>query len=213
MALSTAGAASSSSSGFVVIRQRQPGPREITPDIVHEFIDHIAQPTIITLKDGKQKSRKVRSARDAEPLHRNLAKVMKTAALGQKIDEAPSFHFYQEDTESRPRYYTPEEIRDIRAFFIDRGDQWMADMVEVSCCTGLRRMEIVNMAMGNIPLSSCGNYVVVTPAVFKERQGTQRTDQGLPRGSTAPDGVHSEPVQPQDILPPLAADEGRAVPE
>ena len=49
--------------------------------------------------------------------------------------------------------------------------------------------------------------------VFKERQGTQRTDCCLFRGRGAPYGVHSEPVQPQDILSPLAASEGRAVPE
>lgn len=140
---------------------------EITPDVVHEFIDHIAQPTIITLKDGKQKKQKGASEGTQNRYTATLSKVMKTAAARQKISEAPSFHFYQEDTESRPRYYTPEEIRDIRKFFIDRGDQWMADMVEVSCCTGLRRMEIVNMALGNIPISSCGNYVTVTPAYSK----------------------------------------------
>ena len=140
---------------------------EITPDVVHEFIDHIAQPTIITLKDGKQKKKKGASEGTQNRYTATLSKVMKTAAARQKISEAPAFHFYQEDTESRPRYYTPEEIRDIRKFFIDRGDQRMADMVEVSCCTGLRRMEIVNMALRNIPISSCGTYVTVTPAYSK----------------------------------------------
>ena len=84
--------------------------------MVHEFIDHIAQPTIITLKDGKQKKQKGAEVKGAEPLHRNLVQIEALQRLG-KISEAPSFHFYQEDTESRPRYYTPEEIRDIRKFF------------------------------------------------------------------------------------------------
>ena len=146
---------------------------EITPDVVHDFIDHIAQPTIITLKNGTEKKKPGASESTQNRYTATLSKVMKTAKLRHKIAEAPSFHFYQEDTEARPRYYTVEEMAAIRTFFIERGDQWMADMVEVSCTTGLRRMEVVNMAMRNIPLSPCGRFVIVTPKFSKN--GKERT--------------------------------------
>ena len=83
---------------------------DITPDIVHEFIDHIAQPVVMTLKDGSQKKKPGASEATQNRYTATISKVMKTAAQRQKIDEAPSFHFYQEDTESRPRFYTPEEV-------------------------------------------------------------------------------------------------------
>ena len=146
---------------------------EITPDVVHDFIDHIAQPIIITPKDGTEKKKPGASEATQNRYTATLSKVMKTAKLRHKIAEAPSFHFYQEDTEARPRYYTVDEVAAIRAFFIERGDQWMADMVEVSCTTGLRRMEIVNMALRNIPLSPCGRLVIVTPRYSKN--GKERT--------------------------------------
>ena len=60
---------------------------EITPDVVHEFIDHIAQPTIITLKDGKQKKQKGASEGTQNRYTATLSKVMKTAAARQKISK------------------------------------------------------------------------------------------------------------------------------
>ena len=146
---------------------------DITPDIVHEFIDHIAQPVVMTLKDGSQKKKPGASESTQNRYTATLSKVMKTAKLRHKIAEAPSFHFYREDTETRPRFYTPDEVAAIRSFFIERGDQWMADMVEVSCQTGLRRMEIINMALRNIPVSSCGRFVTVSPHYSKN--GKQRS--------------------------------------
>ena len=86
-------------------------------------------------------------------------------------------------------------------------------MVEVSCCTGLRRMEIVNMALGHDPDFIVRNYVTVTPAYSKN--GKERSVPIVACSEAVERLIASIPeiVRSQDILPPLAASEGRAVPE
>ena len=37
----------------------------------------------------------------------------------------------------------------------------MADMVEVGCVTGMRRMEIYKVALGIIPISNCGKHAII----------------------------------------------------
>lgn len=110
---------------------------------------------------------------------------------------------------ARPRYFTPEEVAAIIKFFVDRGDQWMADMVKPGCKNGLRRMEIVNLAKGNIPLSSCGRFAVVVPKYTKNK-----LERSVPIDSCkeAVLGLMEsipESLVPPDILSPLVAPETR----
>ena len=128
---------------------------DIGPDPIHDFLDALAE-------EGASTSTQNRYAA-------TISKVLKIAVKRRLIAEAPSVHFHQEDPMARPRYFTPDEVATIIKFFVDRGDQWMADMVEVGCKTGLRRMEIVNLAKGNIPLSSCGRFAVVVPKYTKNK--------------------------------------------
>jgi len=128
---------------------------EVGPDQIHDFIDTLAD-------EGATIATQNRYAA-------TISKVLKTAAKRRLITEAPSIHFHQEDPMARPRYFTPEEVAKIIKFFVDRGDQWMADMVEVGCKTGIRRLEIVNLAEGNIPISSCGRFAVVVPKYTKNK--------------------------------------------
>lgn len=127
---------------------------EFTEDHCHEFLDHIAQPHEV-VHNGTTWAVKGASDATQNRYAATLSKVFKTAK--HKLD----IHFHAENAMARPRFFTPEEVAGIRAFFIDRGDQWMADMVEVGCKTGMRRMEIYKMAVGIIPISSCGKHAVI----------------------------------------------------
>lgn len=127
---------------------------EFTEDHCHEFLDHIAQPHVV-VHNGTTWVVKGASEATQNRYAATLSKVFKTAKHRLEI------HFHAENAMARPRFFTPEEVADIRAFFINRGDQWMADMVEVGCKTGMRRMEIYKLALGIIPISSCGKHAVI----------------------------------------------------
>ncbi|ADE38640.1 tyrosine-type recombinase/integrase [Candidatus Puniceispirillum marinum] len=89
-----------------------------------------------------------------------VSKVMRTAQKKRIIKMAPSFTFGKE-TGGRPRTYSKDEIDAIREFFVDNGDQYMADMVTVACMTGMRKTEIVKMAMGNLIIDEDVNWVII----------------------------------------------------
>lgn len=127
---------------------------EFTEDHCHEFLDHIAEPNTVVHK-GTTWVVKGASEATQNRYAATLSKVFKAAKHRLNI------HFHVENAMARPRFFTNKEIADIRAFFINRGDQWMADMVEVGCKTGMRRMEIYKVAVGIIPISSCGKHAVI----------------------------------------------------
>lgn len=127
---------------------------EFTEDHCHEFLDHIAQSHEVVHK-GTTWVVKGASEATQNRYAATLSKVFRTAKHRLEI------HFHAENAMARPRFFAPEEIADIRKFFIDRGDQWMADMVEVGCVTGMRRMEIYKVALGIIPISSCGKHAII----------------------------------------------------
>ena len=51
--------------------------------------------------------------------------------------------------------------------FRDEGLEWMADMVIVSLKTGARKGEVVALIDGEVAISDCGQWLVLTPEVTK----------------------------------------------
>ncbi len=129
---------------------------EFTKDHCHEFLDHIAQPQTIIHK-GATRVLKGASESTQNKYAATLSKVFRTAK--HRLD----IHFHAENVMARPLYFTPECLTAIKVFFVEQGDQWMADMVHVGSITGMRKTQIVKVALGIITLSPCGKHAIIEP--------------------------------------------------
>ena len=86
----------------------------------------------------------------ATSINRYLATVSKVFAHAvdeEVITHAPKLKFNKE-AKVRPRFFTDAEIDHAIDFFVQRGDQWMADMFLLGVKTGMRRGEI--LALGGV---------------------------------------------------------------
>ena len=76
-----------------------------------------------------------------------VSKVFAHAVDEEEITHAPKIKFHREE-KVRPRFFSDDEIQHCIDFFVQRGDQWMADMFLLGIKTGMRRGEI--LALGGV---------------------------------------------------------------
>jgi len=98
----------------------------------------------------------------------SISKVLRTAQVKNIIKSAPRLAF-GEEPQGRPRVYTKEELDNLKQFFIDNGDQWMADMVTVATMTGMRKTEIVKMCSGQLIVDEDVDWVII-PSVHSKNK-------------------------------------------
>jgi len=96
----------------------------------------------------------------------SVSKVFNHAVDWQLINHAPKIKFMKEP-EGRIRYFTDAEQSELIAYFRDEGLEWMADMVIVSLKTGARKGEVVALIEGEVAISDCGQWLMLTPEVTK----------------------------------------------
>ena len=95
-----------------------------------------------------------------------VSKVFNHAVDWQLINQAPKLKFMKEP-EGRLRYFTDAEQAELLAYFRDEGIEWMADMVTVSLKTGMRKGEVVALVDGEVEVSECGQWIVLSAAITK----------------------------------------------
>lgn len=76
-----------------------------------------------------------------------VSKVFAHAVDEEEITHSPKLKF-QKEQKVRPRFFSDDEIQQAIDFFVQRGDQWMADMFLLGVKTGMRRGEI--LALGGV---------------------------------------------------------------
>ena len=96
----------------------------------------------------------------------SVSKVFNHAVDWQLINHAPKIKFMKEP-EGRIRYFSDDEQAELIAYFRDEGLEWMADVVIVSLKTGARKGEVVALIDGEVAISDCGQWLMLTPEVTK----------------------------------------------
>ena len=94
----------------------------------------------------------------------------------QLINHAPKIKFMKEP-EGRIRYFSDDEQAELITYFRDEGLEWMADMVIVSLKTGARKGEVVALIDGEVAISDCGQWLMLTPEVTKTNKARNRAAQ------------------------------------
>ena len=103
------------------------------PKHVHAFADHLAEQGLKPTSINRYLA--------------TVSKVFSHAVDEEVITHAPKLKFAKEQ-KVRPRFFTDAEIDHAIDFFVQRGDQWMADMFLLGVKTGMRRGEI--LALGGV---------------------------------------------------------------
>lgn len=73
-----------------------------------------------------------------------LSRVFRFAVHHQHIETAPSI-MWKRETKGRPRYFSVEEIAQLKDFFAGHKHFWVGEMLNISLNTGMRRGEILQI--------------------------------------------------------------------
>ena len=74
----------------------------------------------------------------------SLSRVFRYALHHQHIDTAPNI-MWKRETKGRPRYFSVEEIAQLKDFFAGHKHWWVGEMLNISLNTGMRRGEILQI--------------------------------------------------------------------
>lgn len=86
------------------------------------------------------------------------------------IDNYPRARRLKENG-GRPRAFSDQEVENIVNYFNTTGDSWMADMVILSCKTGMRRGEILNMNHHKVVIDEDNGTMYLPPEITKTSRG------------------------------------------
>ena len=140
---------------FARFRDNQSRPlSQFLPRDVHDFADHL-------IETG-------RSEATANRYLASISKVFDHAVNERVITQVMKLVFFKQSSEAqRFKVFNTDEQLEIRAFFLERGDDWMAHMFVLGCKTGMRLGEILALSDGTAWISDCGQFVELPAAVTK----------------------------------------------
>ena len=102
-----------------------------------------------------------------------ISRVM-SYAYEREVVSAPVKLKYPTVKSDRPRFFTRAEQAELVAYLNDVVKKpWMADMVVLSCATGMRRGEILAINEKGVELSPCGDWLYLPWEVCKSEQGRE----------------------------------------
>ena len=86
------------------------------------------------------------------------------------MTDRPRVPLLKED-KPNTRAFTKEQVRHLIDFFNGNGDEWMADMVQLGCLTGMRQSEITSLCLGIIEWHSDTREIYLPAQVTKTNTG------------------------------------------
>ena len=107
-----------------------------------------------------------------------ISRVLSYANEREKIDN-PIKLKYENTGKGRPKVFTHEEQDELVRYLRDDCDKaWIADMVILSCNTGMRRGKIIQLNASGVDLSQCGKRLHLPEEVCKagEREVSLNTE-------------------------------------
>lgn len=134
---------------------------EISRKHIYQFVDHL----VATKRHGPNKDKPM-SQCTAQKYMAALSRVI-NHAYEYEVVENPIKLKYKSFKNSRPRFFTPEEEAELVQYLRDLKKDWMADMVILSCNTGMRRGEILQIKNPIVKLSSCGEWLYLPEELCK----------------------------------------------
>jgi len=121
---------------------------------IYDFLDHLMDTRGIT----QNSANKYMAA---------ISRVLSYANEREIIDN-PIKLKYENTGKGRPKVFTREEQDELVRYLRDDCDKaWMADMVILSCNTGMRRGEIIQLNAPGVDLSPCGKWLHLPEEVCK----------------------------------------------
>ena len=121
---------------------------------IYEFVEH--------LMDTRERF----SQNTANKYMAAISAVMREANE-KEVGDNPIKLKYAKVRSGRPRFFSHEEEAQLCEYFRAAGHSWMADMVTMSCKTGMRRGEILSLNHPKVKLHECGEWLYLPPEVTK----------------------------------------------
>ena len=138
---------------------------------IYDFVEHLVE-------DRGQ------SQNTANKYQAAISRVLRHANEREVVDNPVKLK-YAPIKSGRPRYFTEQEEADIVSYLRDLGKDWMADMVTLSCNSGMRKGEILAISDKRVTLSDDGLWLFLPKEVTKGNE-----DREVPLNAKAQAAYH-----------------------
>ena len=138
---------------------------------IYDFVEHLVE-------DRGQ------SQNTANKYQAAISRVLRHANEREVVDNPVKLK-YAPIKSGRPRYFTDQEEADIVSYLRELGKGWMADMVTLSCNSGMRKGEILAISDKRVTLSDDGLWLFLPKEVTKTNE-----DREVPLNAKAQAAYH-----------------------